>query len=87
MVLDDSVMRRSDALKEMMGLARMIIADGHISDAEMSVFRAWMAENPDVAGLPQVDELVEILKNFFADGELSDEERSDLIEVLERFGG
>lgn len=87
MVLDDSVMRRSDALRRMMQFARAIIEDGSVSDAEAKGFQAWIEANPDVIGLQSVDEIVGILTNFFDDGELSDEERAQLVTVLERFGG
>lgn len=87
MVLDDSVMRRSDALREMMGFARAIVADGEISEAEAKGFHAWIQSHPDVLGLQMVDEIVEILTNVFADGKLSDKERAHLVDALERFGG
>lgn len=87
MVLDDSVMRRSDALQEMMRLARSMVSDGEVSDIEARVFHAWIERNPDVKGLGAVDEIVGILTNAFADGRLSDAERSHLVKILEEFGG
>ena len=87
MVLDEFVMRRSDALREMMGFARAIVADGDVSESEAKGFQAWIDSNPDVRGLPAVDEIVGILANFFADGSLSDAEREQLAVVLEDFGG
>lgn len=86
-VLDDSVMRRSDALRELMGFARAIVEDGQVSDTEAKGFHAWIETNTDVRGLQQVDELLAILTNAFADGELSDRERQELAELLESFGG
>jgi hypothetical protein len=86
-VLDDSVMRRSDALREMMRFARAIIEDGDVSDSEAKGFFAWIRANPDVSGLPQVDQLLGILTNYFADGHLSETERKSLTEILENFGG
>lgn len=71
----------------MMQFARAIIEDGSVSDAEAKGFQAWIEANPDVIGLQSVDEIVGILTNFFDDGELSDEERAQLVTVLERFGG
>ena len=87
MVLDDSVLRRSDALREMMTFARAIVEDGEVSETEAKGLHAWIHANPDVAGLPQVDQLVGILTNYFSDGRLSDRERTHLAEMLERFGG
>jgi hypothetical protein len=86
-VLDDSVMRRSDALRDMMRFARAIVADGEVSESEAKGFQAWIEANPDVRGLPAVDEIVGILANFFADGKLSEDEKVQLIEVLKDFGG
>lgn len=87
MVLDDSVMRRSDALREMMGFARAIVEDGHVSETEAKGLHAWIRANPEIASLPQVDQIVGILANYFADGSLSDRERALLTRALEDFGG
>ena len=87
MVLDDSVMRRSDALREMMRFARAIVEDGHVSDSEAKGLHAWILANPEIASLPQVDQIVGILTNFFSDGKLSERERALLAELLEGFGG
>ena len=80
-------MRRSTALREMMEFARAIIADGNISDSEAKGFQAWIEANPDVIGIGSVDELVGILTNFFSDGRLSEAQREQLIDILDRFGG
>jgi hypothetical protein len=87
MVLDDSVMRRSDALQEMMRLARSIVSDGEVTDMEAKVFHAWIERNPDVKGIPAVEEIVGILTNVFADGRLSGAERKELVRLLGEFGG
>jgi hypothetical protein len=86
-VLDDSVMRRSDALRAIMGFAKAIVADGDVSEGEAKGFQAWIDAHEDVRGLPAVDEIVGILTNFFADGKLSESEKAQLIKVLEDFGG
>lgn len=87
MVLDESVMRRSEALREMMEFARAIVADGQLSASEAKGLQAWIESNPDVVGLESVEEIVGILTNALDDGRVSDEENAQLIEVLERFGG
>jgi hypothetical protein len=86
-VLDDSVMRRSDALQEMMRLARSLVSDGRVTDIEAKVFHAWIERNPDVKGILAVDEIVGILTDAFADGRISDAERAQLVTLLEEFGG
>ena len=87
MVLDESVMRRSEALREMMEFARAIVADGQLSASEAKGLQAWIESNPDVVGLESVEEIVGILTNALDDGRVSDEENEQLMDVLERFGG
>ena len=86
-MLDDSVMRRSDALKEMMRLARALASDGVITDMEAKVFHAWIRRNPEVKGIAAVEEIVGILTNAFDDGRVNEAERTQLAKLLEEFGG
>ena len=52
-------MRRSDALRAIMGFAKAIVADGDVSEGEAKGFQAWIdAHDEDVRGLPAVDEIV-----------------------------
>lgn len=87
MILDDSTLRRSDALREMMAFARAIVEDGDVTETEAKGLQIWIQANPDVASLPQVHQIVGILTNYFSDGRLSEQERGHLAEMLERFGG
>lgn len=87
MVLDDSVMRRSDALREMMRYARKIVEDGEVSDEEARNFHDWIEANPHVRGLASVEEVLGIITNAIDDGSLSERERDELANLLERFGG
>jgi hypothetical protein len=80
-------MRRADALRELMLFARAIVEDGDVTETEALGLHAWIRANPDIASLPQVDQIIGILTNFFADGKLTESERSHLAEVLEHFGG
>ena len=86
-MLDDSVMRRSDALRELRELSRIILEDGVVTDAEADTLRSWIDENPVVHGLQAVDEIVEILRNVFADGRISGPERSQLEDILDELFG
>lgn len=86
-MLDDSILRRSDALRTMLGFARTIVADGELSDGEIDAFEAWIAANPEVRGVPAVDEIVGVLANATQGGAVTDEQRKRLLEVIERFSG
>ncbi len=86
-VLDDSVMRRSDALREMLRLARTILADDVVTDEEARTLRAWIEAHPDVKGIPAVEEIIGLLTNILADGRVSEPERTQLAAVLREFGG
>lgn len=87
MVLDDSVMRRSDALQELMRLSRALVSDGVVTNMEAKVLDAWIERHPDVKGIAAVDEIVGILRNVLDDGRLTDPERSQLAKLLQEFGG
>ena len=84
-MLDDSVMRRSDALREMMRLARAIVADGVVTEAEARALNAWIEGHPDVKGIPAVDEIVGLLTDILADGRVTEPERTELALVLRAF--
>jgi len=86
-VLDDSVTRRNDALREMMRLARSIAADGVVTEIEAKVFRAWIKRNGELRGIAAVDEIVRLLRDAFADGRLTEGERQKLLSLLADFGG
>jgi hypothetical protein len=86
-VLDDSMMRRSDALREMMRLARAIVADGQVTEAEARTLRAWIERNSDVEGIAAVDDIVGVLTDVLADERLSEPEKSQVAELLKEFGG
>ena len=75
MVLDESMLRRSNALREMMDLARFIVADGNVTEMEAKIFRRWLERNPDMLSVHPVDQLVGILRNAFADGEPAGQNR------------
>jgi hypothetical protein len=87
MVLDDSVLRRSNALQEMLRLARSIVADGEVSDMEAKVFLSWIDRHPDMLGVWPVSEVARVLRKTLADGRLSASERDELQELLERVAG
>ena len=86
-VLDESVLRRSRALQEMLRLARSIVADDDVSEMEAKVLRAWIDRHPDMLGVWPVNEILGILRNSLADGHLSEAEREELRTLLHRVAG
>jgi hypothetical protein len=86
-VLDDSVMRRSDALQEMMRLARAIVDDGEVTEAEARRLNSWIESHPDVKGIAAVDDIIGVLTDILADGRVTEPERSQLVTLLKEFGG
>ena len=87
MVLDDSVLRRSNALQEMLRLARSMLADGEVSDMEAKVFLAWIDRHPDMLGVWPVNELARVLRKALEDGRLDAREREELQALMERVAG
>jgi uncharacterized tellurite resistance protein B-like protein len=87
MVLDKSVLRRSNALQEMLDLARSIVADDEVSEREAKAFQEWIDRNPDMLGVWPVGELTSILRDAFADGRLSESEKEQLRSLLNRVAG
>ena len=69
-------------LSELLGLAKGLLADGSLSEAEAGLIHAWVANHPDAASHWPVNRLAERLERAFADGRVSPEERSDLAELL-----
>ena len=85
--LDDSVLKRSNALQEMLRLARSIVADDHVSGLEAKVLRAWIERHPDMLGVWPVNEVLGLLRSALADGHLDEAEREDLRALLRRVAG
>jgi len=86
-ILDESVLRRSRALQEMLRLARSIVADDDVTEMEAKVLRAWIDRHPDMLGVWPVNEILGILRTSLADGHLSEAEREELRTLLHRVSG
>ncbi len=87
MAIDKSVLRRSNALQEMLRLARSIVADDDVSEPEARAFQSWIDQHPDMLGVWPVTEMTGILRNVFDDGRLTDAEREELRSILHRVAG
>ena len=66
----------------MLDLARTVIADGVITDAEAEALQRWVEHNPDMMGVWPADDLIRTLGRFLSDGYLDKDERAELFEML-----
>lgn len=74
-------------ISEMLGLAKGVLADGHVTDAEADLLRGWTAQHPDALHHWPINVLYERLARAFEDGRIDDAERLDLAELLQSIVG
>ncbi len=77
--------RRDRLISEILGMFRMSLHDGVISEEEARAMHDWIAANPDTAFVYPVKQLKERLDRAFADGRLDTEEQAELHEFARRF--
>lgn len=80
-------LRRDRAVNELLGLARGLIADGVVSDAEANELRLWARQNPDLCISFPGNELYHRLDAIYQDGRIDGDERQELLWFLEQFAG
>ena len=74
-------------LSEMLGLAKGLLADGTVSEAEAQLLRDWASGHPDAAEQWPVNVLKERLDRIFTDGSVGEVERKDLSALLSAIVG
>lgn len=84
---DANPLRRNRALQEMLDLARTVIADGVITDAETEALQRWVEHNPDMIGVWPAHNLIRTLSRILSDGYLDEDERAELMEMLAEMTG
>jgi NAD-dependent DNA ligase len=67
---------------EMLGLAKGIICDGVVSDAEIVALKQWFKANPDVSSAYPGDQLARRMLTVLEDGVIEEHERAELKEFL-----
>lgn len=72
-------------IDELIGLARGLVADGKINQAEAEFLYAWLAANSDVVDNPVIEILYLRVSEIMADGIADDEECAELFDTLRRF--
>jgi NAD-dependent DNA ligase len=74
-------------VSELLGLARGVLADGVVTEAEAHALRNWLHANPDLAGVWPVSALGARLEQIFEDGIVDADEREDLAGLLMQMVG
>lgn len=70
---------------EMIGLARGLIADGNIVQAEVEFLQKWLAANMCVTDVPVIRTLYARVSEMLTDGVVDEDEKAELLDTLHRF--
>ena len=70
---------------ELVGFARGILADGHLTDSEIEHLFKWLVASEAALNNPLIIKIRERIEDVFADGFVDEDERADLTELLESF--
>lgn len=80
--------RRADRdVSELLGLAKGVLADGTVVEAEAHFIRDWIASHHDAAAEWPVNAVAARLDRIYADGRVDEIERRDLAELLAQVVG
>jgi NAD-dependent DNA ligase len=72
-------------IDELIGIARGLIADGAINQAEVEFLQKWLAANAVISDQPIIRVLYRRVTEALADGMVDDEEKAELLDTLSRF--
>lgn len=75
----------SRQIDELVGLARGIVADGTINQAEVEFLQKWLAANMAISDQPMIRRLYVRVNAILADGVADAEECRDLLDTLNSF--
>ncbi len=75
------------AVDQLIGIARGILCDGELSDAEAVAFRRFVEQFHRSERVFPFDLLKERLDRVFRDGTIDEEERAELREIMRSLGG
>lgn len=75
----------SRQIDELIGIARGLVADGQINQAEAEFLQRWLAANADISDQPLIRTLYSRVNDILADGIVDDGEKADLLDTLNRF--
>ncbi|QQO21923.1 BRCT domain-containing protein [Bradyrhizobium diazoefficiens] len=75
----------SRQIDELIGLARGLVADNQINQAEVEFLQKWLAANLHISDQPLVRVLYKRIDEMLVDGVIDDDEKAELLETLNRF--
>jgi NAD-dependent DNA ligase len=75
----------SRQIDELIGIARGLVADGQLSQAEVEFLQKWLAANAGISDQPIIRVLYRRVSEVLADGVLDDDEAAELLDTLNRF--
>lgn len=70
------------SLRELLGIARGILADQHLSDGEIDYLKAWLDQRHEMTASFPGNVIHERIKHVLEDGVVTEEERSHLVDTL-----
>ncbi|MDB5537516.1 MAG: hypothetical protein JWP26_127 [Devosia sp.] len=73
-------------IDELVGLAKGIAADGTLANSELDYLVRWLVANREITQDPIVDGLYRQIQTLLSDGVFTDEERAELLGILQDFG-
>jgi NAD-dependent DNA ligase len=76
---------QSRQVDELIGLARGLIADGSINNAEVEFLQSWLLNNLSISHQPLIATLYHRVGEILADGVADPDECADLLAALTRF--
>lgn len=74
-------------ISELLGLAKGMLADGVVSDAEIVLLHEWMLTHPEPVSHWPCDRIATRLQAVLADGIVDPEEQADLADLLAKLVG
>ena len=80
-VADERISARQ--VDELIGLARGLVADGQLNDAEVRFLHTWLAANAGVSGQPLIASLYRRVSEILSDGVVDTDERAELLQTLD----
>src|SRR4051812_4385596 len=75
----------SRQIDELIGIARGLAADDTINAQEIEFLQKWLAANATISDQPIIRVLYERTRQILSDGLLDDDEKSELLDTLNRF--